>query len=140
MKGRFFLDTNIFVYAFDQTSPSKARKATELIADAVSSRKGLVSYQVVQEFLNVALKRFAVPMTIAEAEHYLSVVFQPLLVVHSSHALIADALHLSGRYRFSWYDSLIVAAAQQAECSMLYSEDLQHGFQIGELRVHNPFH
>jgi len=139
MKGRFFLDTNIFVYSLDRGAPAKARRAAELIKEAVTSRKGLVSYQVVQEFMNVALKRFVVPMSIAEAEQYLSNVFRPLLIVNSSQGLLADALYLCGRYRLAWYDALIVGAARQAECSQLLSEDLQHGLQIGDLRVENPF-
>jgi predicted nucleic acid-binding protein len=68
MNARFFLDTNIFVYSFDRDSASKAKRATQLIHQAVATRKGLVSYQVVQEFFNVALRRFAQPMTVAEAE------------------------------------------------------------------------
>jgi len=139
MNGRFFLDTNIFVYSFDRNSPAKARRAMQLIRRAVTNRTGIVSYQVVQEFFSVALKRFTQPMTIAEAEQYLSTVFRPLAAVHSSQSLYGEALQVSGRYRLSWYDSLIVAAAIQGQCGTLYTEDLQHGLQIGELKVENPF-
>ena len=59
MSARFFLDTNIFVYSFDRGSAAKSRRATQLIREAVSTRKGIVSYQVVQEFFNLALRRFA---------------------------------------------------------------------------------
>ena len=62
MNDRFFLDTNIFVYSFDQTAPAKSRKATQLIRKALTTQKGVISYQVVQEFFNVALKRFSQPM------------------------------------------------------------------------------
>jgi predicted nucleic acid-binding protein len=139
MSARFFLDTNIFVYSFDPSSPAKQRHATQLIRVAVSTRKGIVSYQVVQEFFNVALRRFAQPMTVLEAEQYLSAVFRPLLAVHSSPALLSEALRLTDRHRLSWYDSLIVAAALEGGCGVLYSEDLQHGQRYGELRVENPF-
>lgn len=139
MSDRFFLDTNIFVYSFDRTSPSKARRATQLIRDGVATRKGAVSYQVVQEFFNVALRRFAQPMTAAEAEQYLGTVFRPLMAVQSSPALYAEALRLTGKRRLSWYDSLIVAAAMEAGCSLLYSEDLQSGRHFGDLRIENPF-
>ncbi len=139
MKDRFFLDTNIFVYSFDRNALAKARRATDLIAEAVTSRKGIVSYQVVQEFLNVALKRFERPMKTAEAEQYLTTVFRPLLSVHASQSLFIEALRLGVRYHLSWYDSLIVAAAVEGQCSMLYSEDLQHGLHIGDLVVANPF-
>ncbi|MGC2185181.1 MAG: PIN domain-containing protein [Terriglobales bacterium] len=139
MSGRFFLDTNIFVYAFDTRSPAKAKRATQLIRRAVDTGDGLVSYQVVQEFFNVAFRRFQHPMNVAEAEQYLITVFRPLLAVHSSPALYVEAMHIAGKYRLSWYDCLIVAAALQSQCSVLYSEDLQNGQEIENLRIDNPF-
>ena len=139
MNGRFFLDTNIFAYAFDVKAPAKARRASQLIRQAADTGKGIVSYQVVQEFFNVAFRRFQHPMNAAEAEQYLITVFRPLLAIHSSSALYVEALRLAGQYRLSWYDCLIVAAALQGECSVLYSEDLQHGQKIEDLRIENPF-
>jgi predicted nucleic acid-binding protein len=139
MKDRFFLDTNLFVYSFDRNAPAKAKRARDLIAEAVTSRKGIVSYQVVQEFLNVALKQFDRPMKPAEAEQYLTAVFRPLLSVYASQGLFLEALRLCERHRLGWYDSLIVAAAIEGQCSVLYSEDLQHGMRIGELVIKNPF-
>src|SRR5205807_6977718 len=127
MSGRFFLDTNIFVYSFDRSSPAKARRAAQLIREAVAMRKGIISYQVVQEFFNVALRCFAPPMTVMDAEQYLRTVFRPLLTVHSSEALYGNAFRLADRYHLPWYDSLIVAAANEGKCGVLYSEDFQHG-------------
>ena len=123
MSGKFFLDTNIFVYSFDRSSATKAQRSAHLIRKAVATGKGIVSYQVVQEFYNVALRRFAQPMAVSEAEQYLATVFRPLLVIHSSQALYSEALRLKGMHRLSWYDSLIVAAAIEARCGVLYSED-----------------
>ena len=139
MSARFFLDTSIFVYSFDRSSAAKARRAEKLIRQAVATRKGIVSYQVVQEFFNVALRGFAQPMTVADAEQYLGTVFRPLLAVQSSQALYSAALGLKDRYRLSWYDSLIVAAAMEGGSSVLYSEDFQHGQRFGDLQVENPF-
>jgi len=139
MSGNFFLDTNLFVYSFDVNPPKKARRANELIREAISTRKGVVSYQVVQEFFSVALRRFVKPMRPEEAEQYLTTVFRPLLVVHSSQALYNEALQVVRRYRFAWYDALIVAGALQAQCGVLYSEDFQHGQRLGELEIRNPF-
>jgi predicted nucleic acid-binding protein len=139
MNDRFFLDTNIFVYSFDRGSPGKARRATQLIRQAVTTRKGTVSYQVVQEFFNVALRRFAQPMTVNEAEQYLATVFRPLLTVQSSQVLYSEALRLTGKHRLSWYDALIVAAATEAGCALLYSEDMQSGRRFGDLRTEDPF-
>jgi predicted nucleic acid-binding protein len=139
MSARFFLDTNIFAYSFDTKAPAKAKRATRLIRQAVDTGEGIVSYQVVQEFFNVAFRRFPQPMNVAEAEQYLITVFRPLLAIHSSPALYVEALRVTGKYRLSWYDSLIVAAALQAQCSTLYSEDLQHGRELEGLRIENPF-
>jgi predicted nucleic acid-binding protein len=139
MSARFFLDTNIFIYSFDRSSATKNRRAAQLIRQAVATRKGIVSYQVIQEFFNVALRRFAQPMTVPEAEQYLSAVFRPLLAIQSSPALISETLRLTAKHRLSWYDSLIVAAATEGGCSILYSEDLQHGQRFGEVKVENPF-
>jgi predicted nucleic acid-binding protein len=139
MNGRFFLDTNVFVHSFDTSAPAKARRALELIRRAVETRKGIVSYQVVQEFFNVALRRFAKPMTLADAEQYLATVFRPLMAIHSSQALYGEALRLSQRFRLPWYDSLIIAGAIEGQCSVLYSEDFQSGQRFGNLEIRNPF-
>jgi predicted nucleic acid-binding protein len=139
MSVKFFLDTNIFVYAFDATAPAKARKAARLVRDAVDTGKGIVSYQVVQEFFNVAFRRFAQPMSVAEAEQYLITVFRPLLAIHSSPALYVEALRIVGKYRLAWYDSMVVASALEGRCDTLYSEDFQHGREIAGLRIENPF-
>ncbi len=139
MSDRFFLDTNIFIYTFDSGSPAKQRKARELIQKGLTSHKGVVSYQVVQEFFNVALRRFATPMKLSEAEQYLDTAFRPMLSIHSTATLFKEALRIQADTGFSWYDSLIVAAAVQADCRTLFSEDLQHGRKIGSLAIANPF-
>lgn len=139
MSDRFFLDTNIFVYTFDSTAPSKAVIATDLVRRAIQTRTGIVSYQVVQEFFNVALRRFETPITAAEADQYLAATFRPLLAVHSSPALFSEALRLGSKFRLAWYDSLIVAAAIEAQCDTLYSEDFQHGQRLDSVTITNPF-
>jgi predicted nucleic acid-binding protein len=139
MNDRFFLDTNVFVYSFDASAPAKARRAADLIRRSVATGKGIISFQVAQEFFNVALRRFAQPMSVPEAEQYLTTVFRPLMAVHSSQALYAEALRLSDTYSLSWYDALIVAAAIEGNSSLLYSEDFQHGQRFGDLQVENPF-
>jgi predicted nucleic acid-binding protein len=137
MSDRFFLDTNIFVYALPSNPSGKKDRAAELLERAINSGKGVIS--TVQEFFSVAFRRFTPRMTFAEAEQYLAATFQPLLVVHSSYSLYMEALTLSRRYSLSWYDSLIVSAASESQCRILYSEDLQHGQSFGSLKVQNPF-
>jgi predicted nucleic acid-binding protein len=139
MSGRYFLDTNVLIYSFDGNHPAKAQRAVDLIRDALATNKGVISYQVVQEFFNFALRRAARPMTMPDAERYLDQVLWPLLAIHSSQFLYAEALHLHSRFQLAWYDSLIVAAAMQANCDILYSEDLHDGQRFGKMQVKNPF-
>ncbi len=139
MNGRFFLDTNIFVYSFDERSPTKSSRAAQLIREAIQTRRGIVSYQVVQEFFNIAFRKFAQPMGVAEAEQYLATVFRPLLAIHSSQVLYSEAFRVKDRYGLAWYDALIVASATESESDILYSEDFQHAQEFGDLRVTNPF-
>jgi predicted nucleic acid-binding protein len=138
MAPRYFLDTNIFLYTFDLHSP-KRTKADQLVRRALANGEGIISFQVVQEFFNVALRRFAQPLSVAEAEQYLGTVFRPLLAVHSSVSLYFEALRIGTKHRLSWYDALIVAAAQEGEARVLFTEDLNHGQIIGQLRIENPF-
>jgi predicted nucleic acid-binding protein len=139
MSDKFFLDTDIFVYSFNRGAVAKSRRATQLIRSALNTQKGIISFQVVQEFFNVALQRFAQPMKLDEAEQYYSAILRPLLGIHSSQALYLEALQFQSRYRLSWYDSLIVAAATQAQCQILMTEGLQHGQKFADLRIENPF-
>lgn len=139
MSDRFFLDTNIFVYEVGSGVPVKQVVAARLVDDALKSGKGIVSFQVVQEFFSVAFRRFTPPMSPAEAEQVLALTFRPLLAIHSSYYLYEQALELTRRHSLSWYDSLIVAAAIESGCSILYTEDIQHGQRFDNLRVQNPF-
>jgi predicted nucleic acid-binding protein len=139
MKGRFFLDTNVFVYELDLRAPAKAAQASELIRKALRTKRGVVSYQVVQEFFNVALKSFAKPLSVDDAASYLRTIFMPLLAVHSSPRLYLEAIRIKDSHHLSWYDSLIVSAALQANCETLYSEDLQDGRKLEGLIIENPF-
>jgi predicted nucleic acid-binding protein len=139
MSGKSFLDSNIFIYSLDTDEPIKQSVANNLIRDLAIEGEATISYQVIQEFFNWALVKAPVKMPAEDAQHYLATTFLPLHTVAQSIALVSDAIRLQERYRLSWYDSLIVAAAQQAGCDVLYTEDLQHGQQFGNVTVRDPF-
>ena len=139
MSVEFFLDTNILVYTFEPGNSDKRRRACELVEKALYTDAGVISYQVVQEFLNVATRRFAVPMNADAARDYLKVVLEPLCAVFPSIALYERTITLRERWRFSFYDSLIIGSALEAECSVLYSEDLQDQQKVESLTIVNPF-
>jgi predicted nucleic acid-binding protein len=139
MSGKFFLDTNILVYTFDEENPGKRDRARALVAEALAESRGAISYQVIQEFLNATLRKFSKPLTAGDAERYLTVVLEPLCAVFASVELYHQAIDISERWKYSFYDSLVIASALQSGCTVLYSEDLQHGQKIGNLRILNPF-
>lgn len=139
MNDKFFLDTNIFVYTFDDRDPGKRDRARTLVTEALSGSRGVIGYQVIQEFLNAALRKFTKPLAAADAERYLAVILEPLCAVFAGVELYHQAIDISERWKYSFYDSLIIASALQANCTILYSEDLQHGQKIGNLRILNPF-
>jgi len=125
MSDKYFLDTNIFVYSLDPVDPRKARIAEELVTRGVGSRMGVISYQVVQEFMNVSLRQFKATMTVAELELYFFKVLLPMMTIPSSSGLFLEGLRLQ--------------AAGQGGCEVLYSEDMQHGRRFGDLVIQNPF-
>jgi predicted nucleic acid-binding protein len=139
MNARFFLDTNVFVYSFDAAHRAKQRRARTIIRKALETGSGVVSTQVIQEFLNVATRKFDPPMQNAECRLYLEAVLEPLCEVYSNPSLFRRALDLSAETAFSFYDSLIVAGALEGACDLLLTEDLQDGRTIRGLVIRNPF-
>ena len=137
--GRYFLDTNILVYTFDPRDPAKQTKANALVEDALNGQQGLISYQVVQEFLNVATRKFARSLTFEDSRLYLDRVLLPLCEVFPSPDFYRQAMVVAERWRYSLYDSLILTAALRGGCRRLYSEDLQHGQEIEGLMILDPF-
>lgn len=139
-EGVVFLDTNIFVYAFLSSEPAKQSRAVALIEACLASGLGRISYQVVQEFANVARKKFAVRFTAADCKAFIGAAMQPMNAVASSTALIHSAIDLQDELGYSFYDSLVLAAALQSGAGVVYSEDMQHGQRVrGMLRIANPF-
>ncbi|MGB7305955.1 MAG: PIN domain-containing protein [Burkholderiaceae bacterium] len=139
MSAERFLDTNVFIYQLDRSDPDKSAIADKLIRGAVLNGNGCVSYQVVQECINVISRKARLPLSPGDTASYLDNVLAPLLRVGASVELYRHALSLQTRYQYSFYDSLIIAGAIEAGCSELISEDLQAGQQIGTLTIRNPF-
>ncbi len=135
MPAETFLDTNIFVYAFDASAPLKRGRARSLIRE----KRWFASWQVVQEFENVALHRFEVPLLPDDLAEYLELVLWPRCTALPSPAIHRKALDIHRDLQYRFYDSLMVSAALAGGEKILYSEDLQHGRIIGPLRIENPF-
>ena len=139
MSASFFLDTNILIYSFDNNQPRKKERALALIGEALQNRQGMISTQVVQEFLNVVTRRFAVPLSLEDCQVYLKMVLGPLCKVYPDMALYETSLEIQHKMGYSFYDALILAGAVHGGCEVLYSEDLQDGQLVETVRIINPF-
>ena len=137
--ARLFLDTNIFVYTFDSSAQEKQRIARALIEDALRLRNAVVSYHVVQEFLNVALRRFRPRLPVSETRTYLDRVLMPMCEVYPDARLYTEALTIAEETGWSFYDCLIMSSAVAARCDSLISENLQDNRVVHGVKVRNPF-
>jgi predicted nucleic acid-binding protein len=126
-----FLDTNILLYLVSAET-AKADRAEELVAAG-----GVISDQVLNEFASVALRKFA--MGLPEIREVLSALRAICSVEPLSERTHDLALELTERFQLCFYDSLIVAAAILADCSILYSEDMQDAQTIESVTIRNPF-
>lgn len=139
MSAECFIDTNLFIYQLEASDERKSATADRIIRNGIETRNACISFQVVRECLNTALRKAEIPLSTDETKHYLDNVLAPLFRVSASLLLYHSALDIQAHYRYSFYDSLIVAAALDTGCTRLYSEDLQDGQRIEGLTIENPF-
>jgi predicted nucleic acid-binding protein len=138
MSAKAFVDTNILVYAHDPGSGAKHDRAKALVSRFWEQRSGVVSTQVLQE-LYVDLRKVAKkPIPQAEAKRMLADYLTWELVVNDGESIL-EALELEERYQISFWDALIVQAANAAGVENLYSEDFNHGQMYGSVIAVNPF-
>ena len=130
---RAFLDTNVCIYLL--ASGRKSERAEDLFDDNNLDR--VISTQVVNEFVHVARGKLKVEWP--EVREYVGILRDACHVAMVTSEEQDDALDISQRYGFAWYDSLIVASARAAGAHTLLSEDLQNGMRIGTLKISNPF-
>lgn len=139
MSADVFIDTNVFVYHLDGADPRKQAIAEDIVRSALRDEEACISYQVVQECLNVIGAKARLAFTVEQSHAYLDAVLLPLLRVGASANLFRRALDVRARWQLSFYDALIVAAALAAGCKHLLSEDLQHGLRVESLTIVDPF-
>jgi predicted nucleic acid-binding protein len=133
-----FVDTNVFVYRFDITEPHKQRRAELWLEHLWSEGTGRISVQVLQELYASLTRKLDHPMDPAEARTVVRSLFawDPL---HVDQKTIEGSWLLQDRYALSWWDGLIVSAAQVAGCRHLLTEDLSHAQDLDGVRVVDPF-
>ena len=136
MTVRSFLDTNILVYTDDHDAPEKQRVALDLFEQVRLDRSGVISTQVLQEYLVAVTRKLGVDAAIARRKVEL---FSRLNLVEIAQPDILGAIDLHRLQSIGFWDALIVRAAKRAACGVLYSEDLQDGWVVDGVRIENPF-
>jgi predicted nucleic acid-binding protein len=131
--SKFFIDSNICVYAFDKSDTRKSQKAFDLI-----SQSPVISSQVIIETYNACYRKLKLPQDVCDENTlFLCDLAQ---VTEINNEVIKKAIEFKRRYSFSFLDACIVAAAHNAGCAILYSEDLHHGLLVENmLTILNPF-
>ena len=136
MKERSFFDTNILIYTDDSAFPDKQAIAVQLLEDGWNSGNIVLSTQVLQEYFVASTRKLGVSPETAQRKIEL---LAHLNIVSIEHSDIVQAIDIHRLHNFSFWDSLIIRMAQKTSCTVLYSEDMQNGQQIGGVRVSNPF-
>ena len=138
MTGPVFVDTNVLVYRFDATDQMKQLCADRWLRLLAADRSGRLSFQVLQEFYVTLTKKLKAGLGREEVREIVRdlIAWQPVTI---DLAVIENAWTLQERYSLSWWDALIVGAAQVSNCPVLLTEDLQHGQRVGTVQVINPF-
>jgi predicted nucleic acid-binding protein len=133
--SKVFLDTNIFVYSLDQSNSTKRKKCRNLIKSLTDENSGVISTQVLQElYVAATAKLGADPLLVKDIIRSL----ERLETVVVSPMLIKEAIDCSIINRLSFWDALIVVAAESAHCEILWTEDLNHGQIIRGVLIENP--
>ena len=132
---RSLLDTNILVYADAADDPVKQRRAVDLITGLRATGSAVLSTQVLQEYVNVALRKLRLPQALIRDRLNF---YRRFDVVPASADLIAGALDLHLLHSLSFYDALVVQAAAASGCQRLLSEDMQHGATFRGVLIENP--
>jgi predicted nucleic acid-binding protein len=133
--AKYFIDTNILIYANDKKDRTKQNKAARLITDLMKSGQGVLSTQVLQEYAHVALNKLGQTEEVVLRQLHL---LEHIEVIQQSPAMIRRAVEIKKTYKINFWDACIVANAEYTECDTIYSEDLNTGQFYSGMKIENP--
>jgi len=133
---KYFIDTNIIVYANDKRNKSKQQKAIDLVKKLMKQGNGTISTQVIQEYANVALLKLKQPQEVVLRQIKL---LESLEVVDQTSEQIRRAVEIMHAYKINFWDACIISNAEYSNCSVIYSEDLNTGQYYSGTLIENPF-
>lgn len=134
--SKIFLDTNILVYTVDRNDKKKLSKARKLLENAIANDKPVISTQVLQEFYSATTTKLKLDKIIAKNIIHN---FRNMEIVQVDLGIIEQGIDISLLFQISFWDSLIIAAAEHANCEMIYTEDLNDTQTIRGIKIVNPF-
>jgi predicted nucleic acid-binding protein len=139
MAGTVFVDSNVLVYSRDASEAQKQQQALKWMTHLWTEKNGRLSYQVLNEFYVTVTQKLQPGMNRKKAREDVRflLAWRPIIV---DATVIKGAWRIQDQYTISWWDALIISAAQAAKCRYLLSEDLQENQTIGTIKIINPFH
>lgn len=138
MTATYFLDTNILVYAFAVDDLGKQRIAKQYVRNLVTDTADRISWQVLNEFCQVVLKKLTPQISVEKLEQVVNSIPESRIIPFTK-TIVTKALRVHREAQFAFWDSMIVAAALIADCDYLVTEDLSHGRRIEHITIINPF-
>ena len=135
--SKIFLDTNILLYTLDENDKDKQKNARKIVRNVTKHYTSVISTQILQEFYVVSTSKLGVEPLLAKSIIHS---FENMEVVLIDPYLIREAIDVSILNQISFWDSLVVVAAESAKCETLYTEDLNAGQIIRGVKIENPFH
>jgi predicted nucleic acid-binding protein len=137
MNGKVFVDTNIVLYALDRTAGVKHQRARQIMEELWNAGSGVLSTQVLQELCINLGRKTGKAFSLDDRRRVVENYSKWETVVNTAESILR-ALDIEARYRISFWDALILQAAERAGCALVYSEDMAHGQRYGSMQVVNP--
>lgn len=134
--NKIFIDTNILVYALDNRDNDKMNKARNILRKVIYENKAVISAQVINEFYVAATKKLSIDKNLIKTIVHN---FKNMEIIASDLQLTENAIKISIESQISFWDSLIIAAAEKANCKLIISEDLNSGQKYQDISLINPF-
>ncbi|UTC63095.1 PIN domain-containing protein [Treponema sp. OMZ 787] len=134
--NKIFIDTNILVYALDNRDNDKMNKARNILRKVIYENKPVISAQVINEFYVAATKKLSIDKNLIKTIVHN---FKNMEIIASDLQLTENAIKISIESQISFWDSLIIAAAEKADCKLIISEDLNSGQKYQDISLINPF-
>ena len=137
-EDKIFLDSNIIIYAYDKTAGNKCDIANQILVDLWNIGNGIISTQVLSEFFVNVTRKIRTPLNAIQAKEIVKDLLKWQVVVNYGNSIL-NVIDLQIKYKYSFWDSMILQSAISSDAKILLSEDFSHGQTIEGVKIENPF-